>query len=313
MFHCKKTLKSVAICMTLFSVVILIAGCEHGGRVKVRLELPGFDGRIEAEVNRPPPPPPPPTYNYGGYVVTCPDGPANPCYGTHNGWVVVCPDGLNGPCYLAAPPFGPIQPLDPELIPEHPGADGECPVIHVPFTGAQTSEAPQLVSIGTSHVPESTDPDVMQLFTEEGSTEPETPQTVTLRTNLNIVFHNPRNSPYIQTTPDGGLIIDVDSEGLEGETLETLLNEPVTVSMLLPAQYNPFEAYDSQEEEGGMVSVSLDGSVLGCIQTLMDHGFTKLSFGEAGSLVRSGSFIVGTLYLKDDQGTLVPYDVNIPL
>jgi hypothetical protein len=153
----------------------------------------------------------------------------------------------------------------------------------------------------------------MDLITEEGPAAPQAPQTVTLRTSMNVVFHNPRNSPYIQTAPDGGLTVMWDSEGLAGETLETLLNEPVTISMLLPAAYNPFDDYDSQEEEGGMVSVSLDGSLLGCIQTLMDHGLKKLSFGEGGVLVRSGSFIVGTLYLEDDEENLVPYDVIIPL
>jgi len=127
------------------------------------------------------------------------------------------------------------------------------------------------------------------------------------------VFHNPRNSPYIQTTPDGGLIIDFDSAGLEGETLDTLLNEPVTVSMLLPAAYNPFPDNVSQEEPGGAVSVSLDGSLLNCLQTLMDHGVEEVSLGRHGSLVRSGSFIVGTLYLEDDEENLVPYDVTIPL
>ncbi|MBN1512167.1 MAG: hypothetical protein JXB13_09145 [Phycisphaerae bacterium] len=289
----KRALKSAAVWMAMFSIVILIAGC-HGGKGTITIGGPGGQIKAEVEVGSPPPPWPP---SYGG------------------DWYWYCPEGPDGPCYLTTPPHGPIEPLDPDLLP--PGPEGEVEenpgIQHLPITDYQSAGGQQMVSIGVSHVEAGGDAGVMEILTEEGPVGPQTPQTVTLSTDLNVVFHNPSNSPYIQTTPDGGLKIMWDSEGLEGETLDTLLNEPVTVSMLVPAEYNPFDDYDSQEEEGGMVSVSLDGSVLGCIQTLMDHGFKKLSFGEGGSLVRSGSSIVGTLYLEDDQGTLVPYDVNIPL
>jgi len=290
----KKRLKSAAIWMALFSV-ILIAGC-HGGEGGFGWGPEGPQAKVKVYPPKDPPPPPPPP----------------------GGWYLWCPEGPDGPCWRITPPHGPIQPIgNPVFLepPAGPEAEGvEIPGVQT-FPGAelQNPGTDQMVSIGVSQVQGSGGAGVMEILTEEGPAGPQAPQTVTLSTDLNVVFHNPRNSPYIQTTPDGGLKIMWDSEGLQGETLDTLLNEPVTVSMLLPAQYNPFEGYDSQEEEGGMVSVSLDGSLLNCLQILLDHGFEEVSFDRHGSLVRSGSFIVGTLYLEDDEENLVPHSVIIPL
>lgn len=130
-------------------------------------------------------------------------------------------------------------------------------------------------------------------------------------TNLEVVFHNPRGSPHIQSTPDGGLHISFDSTGRNGETVETVLNELVTVFLQVPAQGNPFRAYGSGESEG-LVRVSLTGSAMNCIHALMNHGVETLSFGKHVSLEGKDLFIVGVVSQENEEGKLVTHNVILP-